>query len=206
MLCPYECESHVSYLTAAWWMSLLLMFLIKLKDDALASRDTCVFPSARLLHACVWPTAPSCSSHARVDPYAFDFAAINARPAARGQKQRSVLSLRTDPHTAGLSKRTVDSSIWGDYDFVVIPGYSFYCYLWIEAHMRCLAACTLIKPIRTTSVTSACWQLTCIVLPTVIDGIDSKHGIHQEPTSIYNLLKEEKSDSLYLEDKRHSSG
>ncbi len=46
-------------------------------------------------------------------------------PAARGEKERSVLSRPTDPHTAGLSKRTVDSSICDDYDFVIIPGYSF---------------------------------------------------------------------------------
>lgn len=60
-------------------------------------------------------------------------------------------------------------------------------------------------PYNMASVTSACWQLTCIVLPTVIDGKDSNHRTHQEPTSIYNLLKEEKSDSLYLEDKSYSS-
>lgn len=85
-----------------------------------------------LVTECIFPPCSSveCSSvlfnpHTKVDPHAFDLAQIITRPAARGEKERSVLSRPTDPHTAGLSKPAVDSSICDDYDFVIIRGYSF---------------------------------------------------------------------------------
>lgn len=72
--------------------------------------------------------------------------------------------------------------------------------------MRRLAACTRLNPVR---VTWLMYRLPADRYPELCSQLklmelDLNRCIHQEPTSIYNLLKEEKSN-LYLQDKWHSS-